>query len=130
MLENRRHFRVREVLKVRWSIEGQKETGEGIALNVSLSGMQLLTDTLFKPSDQTIVCIEAPEGDTLPFGPKKAKIMRFSRLKRKDGGVGYMCGLKFIKGSEFDQKLKDWVEGRVSHISNAVDPAILSNYLF
>ena len=130
MLENRRHFRVRELLKVHWSIEGQKEKGEGIALNVSMSGMQLLTDTLFKPSDNCVIAIEAPADGSLPFSPKKATLTRFSRLKRRDGGVGYMCGLKFTRDCAFDQKLKDWVDGKVSRMSNAVDPAILSNYMF
>ena len=130
MLENRRHFRVREFLKVRWSIEGQKEEGEGLALNISMSGMQLLTDKLFKPSDKCIIVIKAPVDGTLPFHSKKCKLMRFSRMKLRNGGQGFMCGLQFVKDSEFDKKLKDWVEGQVARLSSASDATILSHYLF
>ena len=70
MTEGRQHFRVKDNLSVRWSIEGNI-SGKGIIIDMSATGIKLITDRTFDPPDGCIFTIEPPIGGQLPFGPKR-----------------------------------------------------------
>ena len=63
MLENRRHFRLKEFMDVTWKVQDLGVAGEGTVVNISSSGLLLQTDRVFKPSDDCIVSIESGGSD-------------------------------------------------------------------
>ena len=95
MTSGRQHFRIKDNLSVRWSVE-EGVTGEGIVLDISINGIQLITDKSFDPSENCVFTIEPPEGGQLPFGPKKA-VMRWFQKVMKNNIECIVCGLEFIK---------------------------------
>ncbi len=94
MSGGRQHFRIKDDLPVRWSVEGGA-SGEGIVLDISTNGVKLITDTSFDPPDECIFNIEPLMGKQLPFGPKKA-IMRWYQKVMKGKVECIVCGLQFI----------------------------------
>lgn len=94
MTEGRQHFRIKDNLPVRWSIEGGL-SGAGIIFDMSASGIKLITDRSFEAPQGCIFTIEPPKGGQLPFGPKKA-IMRWYQKEIKNGIECVICGLEFI----------------------------------
>ena len=132
MIENRRHFRIREYLRVKWTVTAERpgdriETGEATIMDISDSGLKIVTDNPFKPFDRCVFLIEAPIGAELPFGPQKARMIWFRRII-KSNNFSIQCGLEFIKSSAFDKKLKEWLDEKVTKLSEVTDARILTNY--
>ena len=123
MLENRRHFRVREILDIQWSVEGQEAKGEGKILNLSTSGILLQTDKVFKISQECVVSVSTPEG---PLALKKGKVVWFRKIA---DGKKYVLGIEFLKKVAYDKSLNDWVEGKITLLAQAGDAKIINNYL-
>ena len=126
MLENRRHFRLRELMDVTWKLAGQDVSGEGTIVNISASGMLLQTDKVFKPSDNCVVSIDSGE-QKLPFGPKKGKIVWFRRIHAPH--ERYQCGVQFLP-DRIDRSFQQWFDGKVKQLSEAADANILGNLAF
>jgi hypothetical protein len=126
MLENRRHFRLREFLDVVWKVADQDVSGEGTVVNISTSGFLLQTDRVFRPSDNCVVSIESG-ADTLPFAAKKGKIMWFRRIHAPH--ERFQCGVEFLEDAT-DNNFQRWFEMKVSKISESADVKILGNLAF
>ena len=92
MIENRRHFRLREFIDVAWKVADQEVSGEGMVVNISSSGLLLQTDRVFRPSDNCVLSIESG-AEILPFAAKKGKIMWFRRIHTPQ--ERFQCGIHF-----------------------------------
>ena len=126
MPENRRHFRLREFMDVTWDVTGQEVSGEGTVVNISASGLLLQTDRVFKPSDECVLSIKS-EAETLPFPPKKGKIMWIRRIHTPQ--ERFQCGIQFLPDNT-DNNFKQWFDMKVSRLSEAGDATILGNLAF
>ena len=126
MLENRRHFRLKEFIDVAWKVAGQEVSGAGTVVNISKSGLLLQTDKVFRPSDNCVLSIESG-ADTLPFAPKKGRIMWFRRIQTPQ--ERFQCGLQFME-EKTDKDFQQWFEGKVSQLGETVDAKILDNFAF
>ena len=126
MLENRRHMRIREITDIRWIILGEDVSGEGKVLNVSASGLLMLTDGKFHPSRQGVLYIDAHDQQPLGFGPKKGNIIWTRPLP---GGQGYQCGLEFLKNLPLDRHLQEWIDRKVEALAQTENANILNNYI-
>ncbi len=125
MLENRRHFRLREYFDVTWKLADQEVSGEGMVMNISISGLFLQTYGVFRPSDNCVLSIGGVE--TLPFAAKKGKIMWFRRIQTPQ--EGFQCGIRFLTDTT-DNHFQQWFEKKVSQLSEAEDAKILGNLAF
>ncbi len=123
MLENRRHFRLREFIDVTWRLEGQEASGEGTVVNISASGLLLQTDRLFRPTDNCILCIESGT-EALPFSAKKGTLVWFRHIHTPHERL--QCGVEFLGGNK-DNDLQQWLAQKVSRLSEAGDATILGN---
>ena len=94
MSGGRQHCRIKDNLPVRWGIEGGI-SGEGIVLDISATGIQLITDKSFDPPNECVFTIGPPMGGQLPFGPKRA-IMRWFQKVMKSKVECVVCGLEFV----------------------------------
>ncbi|MDE2027648.1 MAG: PilZ domain-containing protein [Candidatus Omnitrophica bacterium] len=126
MFENRRHFRLREFLDVSWKVDGQDASGEGTVVNISASGLLLQTDKVFQPSDNCVLSIESGAED-LPFAAKKGKMVWFQRIRTPQDR--FLCGIQFLSEKP-DNSLQQWLEMKISRLSEAGDAKILSNLAF
>ncbi len=126
MLENRRHFRLREFMDVTWKVMDQDVSGEGLITNISSSGLLLQTDRVFKPSDICILTISSGV-DKLPFAEKKGKVMWFRRIHAPQ--ERFQCGVQFI-ADKLDNDFQQWLEKKVSKLCEAGDAKILVNLAF
>lgn len=126
MLENRRHFRLREFLDVTWKVEDQDVSGEGTVVNISTSGLLLQTDRVFKPTDNCVLSIESgPEA--LPFAPKRGKLVWFRRISTPQ--ERFQCGIKFSSDMA-DARFAQWIENKITILSEAGDAKILGNMAY
>jgi len=124
MFENRRHFRLREFIDVAWKVVDTKDvSGEGLIVNISKSGLLLQTDKVFRPSDNCVLSIESGD-EALPFAAKKGKIMWFRRIYTPQ--ERYQCGVQFLY-DKLDNNFQQWLEMKVSRLSEAGDAKILNN---
>jgi hypothetical protein len=125
--ENRRHFRLRDYFDVNWKINGNDSAGLGTVLNISASGVLLQTENPIKPFDQCVIEI-APQGKESPFAPKQGKIVWFKRIN--DEGSKYQCGVEFLRDAGLmDKSFKDWLDERMSSMSETTNVNILNNYV-
>ena len=123
MLENRRHFRLRECMDVTWKIADREVSGDGLVMNISASGILLQTDRVFRPSDNCVLSIESGEG-ILPFAAKKGKVMWFRRIRAPHERL--QCGIQFLEDGA-DSNFQKWIEMKVNSLSEAGDAKILGN---
>ncbi len=126
MLENRRHFRLKEFMDVTWKLADQDVSGEGTVVNISASGFLLQTDRVFRPTDNCVLSIESG-AETLPFAPKKGRLMWFRRINTPH--ERFQCGVQFLK-DQTDNDFQQWLEKKVARISEAADAKILDNLAF
>jgi Tfp pilus assembly protein PilZ len=126
MDEKRRHFRLREYIDVAWKIEGQDVSGDGAIVNISLSGILLQTDKVFRPSDNCVLSIDSGL-ETLPFASKKGKIIWFRRIYTPE--ERFQCGVQFLPDAT-DNSLQQWIEKKVNQLSETTDVRILGNMAF
>ena len=126
MLENRRHFRLREFIDVTWKVADQETSGEGMVVNISSSGLLLQTDKVFKPSDHCVLSIETGE-KTLPFKAKQGKIIWFRRIQTPQERI--QCGIQFLANA-MDVDFQHWFEIKVNQLSQAGDAKILGNWAY
>jgi len=126
MLENRRHFRLREFFDISWKVADQEISGEGTVVNISSSGLLLQTDKVFKPSENCVLSIESG-AETLPFAGKKGKLMWFRRIHTPQ--ERFQCGIQFLSDTR-DTKFQQWFENKVNQLSEAGDAKILANLAF
>jgi len=94
MTAGRQHSRIKDNLPVHWSIEGGV-SGDGVLLDLSSTGIRLITNKSFDPSDNCIFTVGSFKGEQLPFGPQKA-ILRWSQKVMKNKVECVVCGLEFI----------------------------------
>lgn len=125
--EYRRHARVREDIPVRWRIENNERTGEGIIRDISVSGVLLEVDTFFSIEKGSIFVLEAVKGTEELIIPDKARLMWSKAMKMEKGK--YLCGLEFIKPpdtivAQISQRVENWFV----HIAEAANVNILDNY--
>jgi len=123
MFENRRHFRLREFIDVTWKVHNQEDSGEGTVVNISSSGLLLQTDRVFKPSNNCVLSIESGS-ETLPFAPKKGKMMWFRRIHSPQ--ERFQCGIQFLPGRS-DLDFQQWFDGKITQLSQTEDAKILNN---
>ncbi len=124
MLENRRHFRLKQYFDVNWKVNGQDDVGEGTIFNISSSGLLLQTDKVFKPSDNCIMSVEVIPGSVRPFTIKKGKVMWFRRIRTPQ--ERYQCGIQFLDKS-FDKEFQQWLDEEVTRLGEASNVNVLSN---
>ena len=127
----RTDFRLKENFPIIWSYEGptfEKIYGDGIVLNISLSGMQIITNGLRRPPDDRVILIETILGEKLPLGPKKARVSWVEHA-HKDNRDCFKCGLKFIEDLNADQKFKDWIDKKINELFQTGDIKTLKDYL-
>jgi hypothetical protein len=124
MMENRRHFRLREILDVAWKVDNEETSGEGIVLNISTSGMLLQTDRVFKLSDHSILSIESATQD-LPLVAKKGKVMWFRRIHTPQ--ERYQCGVRFLE-DKMDKDFQQWFAMKVNRLTETANVNILGNF--
>jgi hypothetical protein len=126
MLENRRHFRLREFIDVAWKVLDQDVSGEGLVVNISASGLLLQTDRVFKPTDNCVLSI-ASESENPPFAVKNGRLMWFRRIHTPQ--ERYQCGIQFLTDSS-DNNFQEWLEKKVDRISEAENTNILGNLAY
>jgi len=126
MFENRRHFRLKEFLDVSWKLAGQEVSGEGTVVNISTSGFLLQTDRVFQASDECVLSIDSGV-EALPFAAKMGKIMWFRRIHTPQ--ERYQLGVQFLKDKK-DDDFQQWLEEKVTRLSEASDAKILGNLAF
>jgi hypothetical protein len=127
MIENRRHFRLRDYFDVDWKVDQIPESGDGYLLNISLSGALLQTNQYFRPSDKCVIEIKPMEGCALPITIKKGQIVWYRRTGAK--GDKCQCGVKFLGEADLDKKFNDWLQQKMDEISETANVNILNNYL-
>ena len=127
MFENRRHFRLREFLDVTWKVEDQDVSGEGLIVNISKSGLQLVMDKVFKPTENCIVLVES-KSEVFPFASKKGKLMWFRRISAPQ--ERFQCGIQFLATDKLGGDFQELLEKKISQISEASDARILGNMAF
>ena len=116
MLENRRHFRLREFIEVAWKVADQEVSGEGTVINISASGLLLQTDRMFRPTDNCYLTVESG-AETLPFAPKKGKIVWFRRIYSPKERL--QCGIQFSERT--DNVFLQWLEKKINKLSEVED---------
>ena len=126
MLENRRHFRLREIIDVAWKVTDQDVSGEGTVVNISSSGLLLQTDRVFRPTDDCVLLIESG-ADVLPFAAKKGKIMWFRRIHTPQ--ERFQCGIQFVADNT-DNSFKQWLETKIKELGGTADANVLSNLAY
>ncbi len=126
MLENRRHFRLKEFIDVAWKVADQDISGEGMVVNISTSGLLLQTDRVFRPSDHCVLSIGSG-AENLPFAPKNGKIMWFRRIHTPEERM--QCGVQFLP-DHLDLEFQQWLEKKVNRLSGAEDANILGNMAY
>jgi Tfp pilus assembly protein PilZ len=126
MLENRRHFRLREFLDITWKLADQDVSGEGLVVNISKSGLLMQTDKAFRPSDDCVLSIESG-AEALPFAAKKARIMWFRRIHTPQ--ERFQCGVQFLP-DKTDKSFQQWFEMKLGQLSETGDARILGNLAF
>jgi hypothetical protein len=126
MLENRRHFRLREFTDVAWKVADQDVSGRGTLVNISFSGMLLRTDQIFRPTDNCFLTVEST-AENFPFASKKGKMVWFRRIQAPQ--ECFQCGLQFL-GNEADNDFIQRLEMKINRISEAGDANILGNMAF
>lgn len=126
MLENRRHFRLRESIDVAWNVADQEVSGEGMVVNISSSGLLLQTDKMFRPTDNCVLLIESG-AEKLPFAGKKGKIVWFRRIHTPQERI--QCGIQFL-ADKMDNSFQQWLDMKVNQLSEAGDAKILGNFAF
>jgi len=126
MLENRRHFRLREFIDVAWKVSGQDISGEGMVVNISTSGLLLQTDRVFMLPDDCVLSIGSGT-ESLPFSPKNGKIMWSRRIHTPEERL--QCGIQFLP-DDLDHDFQHWLEKKVHQLSDAVDVKVLSNLAY
>jgi len=126
MLENRRHFRLREFIDVAWKVAGQEDSGEGTVVNISSSGLLLQTDKMFRPSDNCVLFIESG-AEELPFAVKKGKIVWFRRIHTPQERI--QCGIQFLP-DRTDSSFQQWLEKKMNQLSEATNANILGNMAY
>ena len=129
MLENRRHLRIRERLDITWNLPGEDIAGQGQILNISSSGTLLQIDESFRALDNCVISIdpEFMEEEAAPFMNKKGKVVWFR--KTQNPHYGYQCGVEFINPSGTNDGLLNWIEKKISGLSQAMSANILNNYI-
>jgi hypothetical protein len=128
MMEWRRHPRVREEIAVRWLIPKDGLKGKGIVRNLSISGLLLEVEGVFKPAgNDTPFPIEVIDG--AGFIPKNAQVVWSSHIDRADQRRRF-CGLKFVDptGPTFT-RLKEHIDGRLDIMLEATNLNIMNHYL-
>ena len=127
MFENRRHFRLREFLDVTWKVEDQDVSGEGLIVNISKSGLLLLTDKVFKPTENCVVLVES-KSEVLPFSSKRGRLMWFKHIFTPQ--ERFQCGIQFLLSDKIDSHFQELLENKINQISEASDAKILGNLAF
>ena len=129
MPDTRRHLRLRQHMDVHWNLDGTDVFGGGTILNISLSGVFLQTDRVFKVADQSVMSLSfALEGQELPLTEKHGRIVWFRQVNAPE--PRYQCGVEFIsKEVAPDGRLEHWLKAKMTAISEAGDANILNNYV-
>lgn len=126
MLENRRHMRIREVADVRWTVLGSEILGEGKVLNISSSGLLLVTDKNYTPYVRGKLYVDAPGVEPLAFGPKKGRVVW---TRKVDNGSGFVCGIEFDRDMPFDSRLDSWLNQKSDELSQTTNANILDHFV-
>ena len=123
MIENRQHYRLRQLMDLKWSIPEKKIKGEGKIYNLSISGMLITTDHLFKPAEDLIVNFSSPQ---VPVLPLKGKLAWFKKLGKER--VYYQCGVKFVKDESYGPSWLQWMEDNIAKLGEIQDSKMLKKY--
>ena len=126
MMEGRRNFRLRHPMSIHWKVKGGDASGEGTISNISLSGLLMQTDKIFRIPNKCVLSLEI-DGEDKPFVVKQGKVVWFRRIGNER--PRYQFGVEFVKDAGFDLKLKEWLEGKVAELSKAGDANIIKNYI-
>ena len=128
MTEWRRHPRVKESIFVRWATGYLGSQGNATVRNISISGVLLEVDDLFKPTDDSQYILEVIDPQMPQIIPKDVKMVWFSPIKTDK--LHKFCGMKFVnaEGPVFT-RLVEYVEGKRSVFNEAMDANIIQNYL-
>ncbi len=124
--ENRRHFRLRELIDITWKHEDQEESGEGTVVNISSSGLLLQTDRLFKVSDQSVLSFGS-KVNSLPLAGKKGRVMWYRRIVTPH--ERYQCGIQLLEDNS-DRDFQQWLGMKIDRLSEALNINILSNLAY
>ena len=126
MLEARRHFRLRHPMAIHWKVKNGDASGEGTISNISLSGLLMQTDKVFRMPDKCVLSIKI-DGEDAPLIVKQGKVVWFRRINTPKSR--YQFGVEFVKDAGFDAKLQDWLEGKVTELGKAGDANVVKNYI-
>jgi len=121
---DRKSFRIRKQFDVAWSVPEQGLEGEGLILNISLTGMLFVTDRLFDPKHGLSMGFSVEQVSSFPL---KGDLVWFRRVG--EGGTHYQCGVKFSKESSCSPQWVKWMEGNILKLADVEDSRILDRYL-
>ncbi|MEI7999357.1 MAG: hypothetical protein WCH62_07635 [Candidatus Omnitrophota bacterium] len=93
------HYRLKGNVRVRWSVENMWVKGEGIISNISVAGMELVTDKLFKVPDECVFLVEPINALDVILKSKRSKALWVKEVS-SDGAQCIQCGLEFLPESE------------------------------
>lgn len=128
LIENRKHFRLRQLIDVNWQIEGDSQlSGEGTIINVSQSGVLLLLDKAFVPVDKCIVSIVSQDQSQAPFYGKKGKVVWLKKFVLNQPRLQF--GIEFLKHDAQDLRFNQWLNGQIDRLSQVTNANILQHYV-
>ncbi len=128
LIENRKHFRLRQLIDVNWQIDGDAQLfGEGTIINVSQSGALLLLDKAFVPTDKCIVSIVSQDQSQAPFYGKKGKVVWLKKFVLNQPRLQF--GIEFLKHDAQDLRFNQWLNGQIDRLSQVTNANILQHYV-
>jgi hypothetical protein len=114
VLNARKHKRLGREIPVSWSIDAQQVSGDGLLMDVSLTGACL---RLEHPLDGWTGAIFTLHADGVECLPRTARLRWFRRL----GGPipVYLCGLIFHEQGLHAKTWRDWLDAELAEESRA-----------
>ncbi|MEI7999385.1 MAG: hypothetical protein WCH62_07775 [Candidatus Omnitrophota bacterium] len=94
MSTGRQNVRIKDSLRVHWSVENGLIQGEGTIVDLSAKGMQLMTDKTFELTPPCVLLIEALPGGAA-IASKKFKVLWFNKVINQ-GRESIQCGGEII----------------------------------
>ena len=115
--EARRGLRVKDNVPVRWSIKDGYDSGEGKVINISTSGLLLLTKKDFSPMENSVVALESFGESNGHFLPREGRLVWSKSRGPRNNRI---CGIEFIQPEEkVISNLRERVQKGITQVANA-----------
>jgi hypothetical protein len=106
--EVRKHRRLIRDIPIQWAIEAQGLRGEGMLLDVSLTGGRLRIGAMFNGKGGATFTLVAP---SVPMLPAQARLRWFRRLEGRS--PVFLCGVIFGEPGLSAKEWTDWLAGEL-----------------